>query len=367
MKNKIYLILLTSVLFIISCTPYMEDNDGHFDKFFFVNHKGANMPVMVEGNIESNKFIIAVHGGPGGNAWAINVDPAFTILEEDFAFVYYDQRGSGGATGDGEYWDYSREQYAEDLNVIIQTIKYHYGNNIKIYLMGHSWGGELTTQYMLTPEYQKNINGWINIGGNQWITDDLQGRYVNMQKNLLATSQIELQEGDNIELWQEINDFCKTLDTMNFDYWNYGLLYDYAWATTWEHMRTEGKIEDDPTDLAFDSNPGLESGNEYFADNDFSGWPFSENPGQVNSDVTLQSVYNRTNQLPYFDRITKPTLIIYGRYDFICPSQLGQKLFDNISTPEKDKKFIELDSADHAPWHRIDEFTYHVKAFIDKY
>jgi pimeloyl-ACP methyl ester carboxylesterase len=339
-KNLI--VIIFSICMLFSCTPFMEDGDDHMDKYFFFTNNDAIMPVLVEGNTESKKFLIVVHGGPGGTGFVYNSSaPAFTLLEEHFAVVYYDQRQTGGSMSESYGYSYSRDEYAEDINVLIKVLRQLYGNDILFYLYGHSWGGELTTQFMTNPDYSKNINGWINEGGGQRIGDNQWSAWDTFNWiNLVEAAEIEIHEGENLERWQEILDIGKSINSNN--YFEYS---DYKYDVTWDYMSDEGKIKNDTSYDYYDFGPG------FFIDN-----------GNY-----AQAVFDRTNQLPYFKNIDKPTLIMYGRYDFICPYQIGQVLYNNISTPEENKQFYIIDSATHSVHERTDVFYYHVKKFIDTY
>ena len=342
---------LLGVFFIMglffSCTEELPDLDENMDDYFFVKHNGAVMPVLVEGNIESKKFIIIVHGGPGGSSFSYNYNDVFNKLEEDFALVYYDQRGTVAAYLEEDQDSYSRQEYAEDINEIIKVLKLKYGSDNSFYLLGHSWGGELSTQFMVTPEFQKNISAWINVGGGQIISDDSWEReYKYVRDSLISFAEVEIQEGENVQLWQEIYDFCIDINKDNYSN-SSEQLSDYQYDFTWEYIHEEGKIIYETIDgIIGDDGPSFYSGgNSTFA----------------------QLVTGRDNQLPDFPNITKPTLIIYGRYDLICPPQGGQLLYDNISTQLADKQICFVDSAEHEPYFRANYFYDLVKPFINKY
>ena len=75
------------------------------------------MPVFVEGNLNSNTFIILLHGGPGGDSHTYNTGITYFSdqMEEEFVMVYYDQRGSGTSMGNYKKSDLTMEQYIEDF------------------------------------------------------------------------------------------------------------------------------------------------------------------------------------------------------------------------------------------------------------
>ena len=75
---------LLGLLIMTSCEKVNFYEGDHF----FIRNKGAEMPVYIKGNVESNKFILFVHGGPGSNASLVSFLPVAEELEKDYAFVY---------------------------------------------------------------------------------------------------------------------------------------------------------------------------------------------------------------------------------------------------------------------------------------
>jgi proline iminopeptidase len=94
---------------------------------------------------------IFIHGGPG--AWSKSFeDMGGQNLEQHLTMVYYDQRGSGRSE-DAKDNNYSLERMLKDIEII--RIK---NNADQVYLLAHSFGGILATQYALTyPTHTKGI------------------------------------------------------------------------------------------------------------------------------------------------------------------------------------------------------------------
>ena len=76
------------------------------------------------------------------------IEPAFKKLEEDYAFVYYDPRGSGEAQGNAKPESFTVEQFVKDLEQLVYLVRHKY-NNPTLFLMGHSWGGGLGKAFLL--------------------------------------------------------------------------------------------------------------------------------------------------------------------------------------------------------------------------
>lgn len=95
---------------------------------------------------------IFIHGGPG--AWSQsfeNLDG--NKLEPVLTMVYYDQRGSG-RSGNSSEGNYALSRMIED----IEEIRKQYGAE-KVYLLAHSFGGILATNYAL--QYPDHVQGII--------------------------------------------------------------------------------------------------------------------------------------------------------------------------------------------------------------
>ncbi|MEM6699222.1 MAG: alpha/beta hydrolase, partial [Bacteroidota bacterium] len=177
---------------------------------FFLEHDGANMPVLVEGNTASKTFIIILHGGPGGDAMIYNhVLRSFSDpLEERYAVVYWDQRASGNSSGKFENDRLTIEQFVEDLDRLVSLLEFRYGADIQQFLLGHSWGGALGTAYLTTANYQDRIAGWMNVDGVHNFID-----YGTMTRECLmrmANEQINSEEFG--QEWEDILEFCAGLN-----------------------------------------------------------------------------------------------------------------------------------------------------------
>ena len=69
-----YLISL-SFLLLLASSCSKEDlfsEQSRADLWLF--HEGAKLPIVVEGNTQSQVFVILLHGGPGGTAQSFNAE-----------------------------------------------------------------------------------------------------------------------------------------------------------------------------------------------------------------------------------------------------------------------------------------------------
>ena len=47
------------------------------------------------------------------------------------------------------------------------------------------------------------------------------------------------------------------------------------------------------------------------------------------------------------DRLTVPTLLVYGRHDLIAPVEVGASILDEIGTSPEDKNLVVLENSRH--------------------
>jgi len=85
-------VLLTSMTLVSFCANTTEDN------VFYVNHKGAQMPVRVKGNVVSKNFLFMISGG-GTPGLLYQYMPPYQKLQKDYALIYWDRRGSEFSQG----------------------------------------------------------------------------------------------------------------------------------------------------------------------------------------------------------------------------------------------------------------------------
>src|SRR5664279_811311 len=133
---------------------------------FYVENLGASMRVFVEGNTASNIFILIIHGGPGVSSYFYDTKYISTHLGDKYAMVYWDQRNAGASQGTSNGKDLHLGVMVEDLKKVIEVLKYRYGQDISLFLVGHSFGGLIAADFVTTPGYQQLIKGLINVDGS---------------------------------------------------------------------------------------------------------------------------------------------------------------------------------------------------------
>jgi proline-specific peptidase len=341
MKHIVISVLV--LLVIVSC------GDDTFLKgdFFYLVSKGAQMPVSVRGNKSSGVFILFVHGGPGGTAFQKIGLPAFNELEKDYAMVFWDQRGSGASQGNSDDRLLNLNQFVEDLDKVIDLIRYKY-HDPEIFLLGHSWGGCLGTAYLVDDSRQSKIKGWIEADGAhnnpkgdslslQWITD-------------YAREQVK--KNADVEFWQYALDWYTKNPNFTSDQ-----LEHYAFIE-----KAHGYIHDPSVKRTPSTYP------EYSFQYLFNS-PVDVSASFTNYNHVLQhfiiSDIDLTSQMV---NIKLPALIIWGKYDGIIPYPMAQQAYDALGTDISDKEILTLNDSGHDSFYEEpDVFVSGVKKFIEKY
>ncbi len=128
----------------------------------FLQHKGANMPIWISGNSQSNKIVLFVHGGPGDCSMCYRY--YLKGIEKDAMVAYWDQRVAGASSGKVSESTLRYTQYNEDMELVVKLLKKQYPS-ASIYLLGHSFGVELVWQYLTTGNNQQQVAGAMVVNG----------------------------------------------------------------------------------------------------------------------------------------------------------------------------------------------------------
>lgn len=346
MKYSILIFIACSLSFL-SCQQEKIDIGTHTSETIYLDNAGASMRILIEGNTASKTFLLFVHGGPGTSAFFYNTPYISNHIEDKYAAVYWDQRNSGASQGNANGKHLSLAQMTRDLKKVIQIIKHRYGHNSSVFILGHSFGGLLTSSFMTTNNYQDLVNGWIVTGGshnyplNNIVTRDM----------LLTIGQEEQQKGRHTNKWAEMIGYCQTLpDNMNQQQANQ--LNTYA-------ADAEGLIAGVVpfSELEFLKKYALKDQ-----------WPITSI--FFNHKYSQKAAFNaalaKTEFSSQLNKVNKPTLLFFGKYDFICPLALGEDIYNNINT--SNKKLVVSETSGHSPMFQDETlFCQEINSFIEMY
>lgn len=341
MKKIIVLILIPLALLGCDRQEWLLSGD-----YFYIEHKGAKMPVWVNGNIESGVFIVTNHGGPMNNSGHdFRTSLPFIELEKKYAVVYWDQRMSGFCQGDIDPKTLSVEQNIDDLNQLTELLSKKYNPN-SMFLLGHSWGGCLTGGYLGTNDYQKHYQGWIDVSGS--IQDEFET--VAKKEYIMARIDSVQMASDDPGFWQYIRDWYQAHpNPVDSDWEPYtyvgaldGYVYDYQQYLDSTLIPYSELVFSSPFSLAF-----------Y--------WGQPKQP-KVTEWIDHYDVIDEVK------RINIPTLIIFGENDGAVPLPVAGLTYSLLATDTIDKHIEIYSKCAHGPHNEYPmKFYDHVESFIEQY
>jgi pimeloyl-ACP methyl ester carboxylesterase len=322
MKFIPFLMLLLS---IYACQKEQITIGTNANDVFFLQESGGVLPIQVHGNTASKKMLVIVHGGPGDNGIGYRDDYVVNNVEKEFAVAYWDQRFAGSAQGNPASSDIST--FKTDLKKVLQLLKSRYGNDTKMYLMGHSWGGFLAPYFLEDGVNQDLVKGWIQVDGahNYFRNDSL------TREMLLLNGKKEIAANRNSATWQEIVDYCNA-HAYNESFAVGRQLNSYASVA----QRNIAEITT-PTD-----------GNGLFTPS--NNIPQTAHWINIINSTFILKIDQQAYAIPISENLYKikiPTLLLWGRYDFVCPTGLASDIKKNVGSSDVSEKIFE--KSGHSP------------------
>lgn len=344
MKNNLTLLsILVGLTLIFSCQK--TNNLSQLEDSFTLTRNGAEMPTYVYGNANDNIFVLTLHGGPGGNSLRLRNGRWNETLEERYAMVYWDQRGSGMSQGNLNKENLNFAEMREDLKAMTALLKHKYGEDITLFLLGHSWGTMLGGGFLAEETNQDSFNGWISIASiYDWCNTikDLMPAYTE-----IATEQIEA--NNNTVYWNEILAIAADTDTIGCD----DVRLNNEAVTATDILESQGIVNSATGDFSGDFylNNFITTTFNKIGTNDFL---FDEFPFED---------YDLSDKLP---NIKIPSMVIHGKYDLNLALNTGQAYFDFLGS--EDKTFHIFDKSAHVPMHSESEKIQEIiMEFIENY
>ncbi|MEZ4776229.1 MAG: alpha/beta hydrolase [Bacteroidia bacterium] len=335
-------ILFLCIMLLVSCAK--EDPDMLSDTIY-VSHEGADMPAYIHGNASEKVFLLVVHGA-GSLGLGFRTGAFTAELEKRYAVVYWDQRGQGMSQGHYSQPDDVIDLMAKDLLALVAVLRHKYGEDIKLFMMGHSWGGALSAAVLVDPVNQPLFKGWIEVDG----AHDFQFAGTARRQLLLSIVEEQILLGYEPDTWEEIYKEVSNLDSLSDD--DYAPMLDQAQAVV-SLLVESGAVE-----------PSGVSSEELYRiviDNNPINWKVSalfNRPFIYARDIG----YSVTQEL---FNIRIPTLLLWGKYDISVPPVLGYDALRRLGT--LDKKLVIFDRSVHHPYDtEPDKFAEEVIQFIDR-
>ncbi len=338
------------VLFILVFTGCQKEKislSDNVSEAFYVENAGASMRVLVEGNTLNNTYILIIHGGPGASSYLYDTKYINKNLGNKYAMVYWDQRNAGASQGTNNGGNLHLDQMVDDLKKVIEVLRFRYGNSISIFLVCHSFGGMIAADFVTKPVLQSMIKGLVNVDGshNYPLNDTL------TREMLISTGQYEISKNRNTDNWIPIINYCNTHQG-NFSFEESQQLESYG-------VEAEKYIDSVKTYSVFYEVLKYAISNNYPVTAMASNLIFSED-----------SNFNKELAVTRFSddlvNVTIPVLLLWGKYDFVCPPSLGRDFLDRIGSTEK-KMVISPISGHSMIFQDKKLFCEEVGSFVSKY
>ena len=339
-KPALALVLLVSVAFLAGCSTYYTEGD-----FFFVRDDGADMPVWVTGNVDSETMILFLHGGPGGNSSTASLFPAFAELEADYAVAYWDQRASGLSQGNPSVDTYTVEQFVEDTDIVVDVLWELYAPQ-RLVIFGHSWGGALGVAYLADPVRAAKVEGFVMHNAGYNLVDGLPASGVWMR----GYAQDQIDAGFDVEYWTELRDWLDGNPDFTVEDNYRRLAASYS---------VPGRADAYYHDAA---NKGIAGPDGEFIFTSFASLSLLTGGASLRQKFNILEL-DLSGELAL---IELPTLVLWGEHDGVNTLQMGQDAYDDLGTAPADKEFVIFAESGHQPFvEEPDLFVAEFTGFVD--
>ncbi|MFN8277104.1 MAG: alpha/beta hydrolase [Chitinophagales bacterium] len=348
MKNIYSYVVIIALSAMLSCNKDVQPGDQHF----FLKHRNSILPVWIRGNQQAETFIVTIHGGPGGFGGLFPRSEAFQQLEKKYGLVYWDQTGTANDQGVAPIEDINNENFAEETDLVIEWIRQHYPGR-KIFLLGHSHGGAIGTEYLSTPERQSKITGWIEVDGahitvQHPVALNFSKAFVlNYANQQIAKSNLSSKERN---FWNKAIAFEQQLTEITADNQRTHIAYVRA---------AKGYYQNETFDLQLDDVLDL----LLLSKNDMA----AVTPSQIRA-INAPAILKPIDYRPRMHNITLPTLYLWGRYDGILPVALLPLGLDALGTATADRHSFIFENSAHNPFDEESGlFFEQVDQFVERY
>jgi len=294
----------------------------------------SELYIRVRGNTEK-PLIVNLHGGPGGYS-GIDIKLMGPGLEDKFLIAYLDQRGCGKSLDCKDTSMLTVEQYIEDLDIVIDSLRNRY-NKEKVNLMGTSWGGMYGFLYLLKDQNKVNayacIDGKVNSNYQNHSLIDFETRKA---KEMLQT---DISKERKTELEHIVNELAR-IKKSNFA--------QFHTDVNWMKHEVPPKLG---FNAYFADTSKIISFNDVLQDSALMSLmkytkeeyaEVGEKAETVNRAFRNNPDYNNINIEPELVNIKTPTAVIQGDQDYVVGTEHAELIYNALSALTQNKKELHI-------------------------
>lgn len=303
-------------------TPKIRDAQGNINpcsisEIIKLNIGGVEQYLMIRGKSIQNPILLFVHGGPGA-AEIGYIRTYQNAIEEHFIVVRWDQRGAGLSYSKNIPKDtFTIDVFRNDLNEVTDYLIQRF-NQPQIIIAGHSWGTVPATYAV--KNHPDKYSAYIGIGQvvNSLMAEKISYRYVKDQAEMKNNKKVlraleKIGEPPYTDKEALIRANCQG--------------------------RIGGVIKTNPpksiiSSLIVSTEYNLIHKLNYFR-------------GSLYSAKTMYSQIMKVDFLNELKQLDIPIFFIAGKYDFITPTTLVHKFYDELTAPMKE--LIIFENSGHLP------------------
>jgi len=327
---------------LAGCSTYYTNGD-----YFYVRNDGADMPVWVAGDTDSDTFVLFLHGGPGGDSATASLFPAFKDLESRYRIVYWDQRASGISQGNPSTDTFTVAQFVEDTDLVVDVIRELYEPD-RLFLFGHSWGGALGVAYLADTARAAKIDGFIMHDAGHNLADGLpaSGRW------MLGYAQRQIDAGKDLPRWTELRDWLAADP-------------DFTVAENHRRLASSYSVPAEADAYYFDpANKGIAGPDFAFIFNSFASLAILTGGGSIRENFNILEL----DLSAELTQIVLPTLVLWGRHDGVNTIEMGEAAFALLGTDPAEKELVIFEESGHQPFaEEPDLFADAFHLFVDSH
>lgn len=304
------------------------------DEEITISGKEAEFYVRMRGAADK-PLLIDLHGGPGGTA-ATDILFLGPYLEEHFLVAYFDQRGCGKSSESRDSTLLSMEQYVEDLDLIIDTLRKKFGKQ-KVNLLGSSWGSLYGFLYLI--EDCSKVNAFVSMSGvvdHNYQNMSLINYELKRTEELLAGNLSKERTNELLGIQKELFRIKKS-DFSDFYKDVLLLKHKFPPALGFNAYFADTADVIDPEDILGDSTKMALMN---FTREDFI--VAMNKGGIVNKAFRNNPTYNNLNITEQLKSITIPVCIIQGEKDYVVGVEQGEIIYNALTALNEAQKQLHI-------------------------